>query len=431
MKDILLFDRIKEKTHITGASDILLEGASAGFSAFSEYMSSGDHVFYAITDGIQYEVGSGQFIGQHVAGTTTLLRDAVRTSNSDNSKVSFAAGIKEVYATYPGAFAVISNPLDEPQATRESGVAYWSGPQTLDSTSEFVWNEASGRLGINTSQPSVALEIGGNNIDSEIKVSGITLGVSGVNFATVGVGFFSGRQKEPFIRNNLSENTSGILNLSGSVDQTISFNNQVAGTFLGVASGECPDGCVNAHPQFRTLQQADIPDLSGLYLTQDQHSENSSGNVAFVKRDKLLTYADTFRFDTTKSPNELIVSGIIRFPDADNSTITGGYIAGTGLELSQNRTFNMGGSGQLDRLETRFTDANNSQLVSNSGSYNNPYTENVIVNHSGFLTVPVFNQVSDVVSRIPAGNVGAIAFASGDSYIMIANGASWVSGQLI
>ena len=179
------------------------------------------------------------------------------------------------------------------------------------------------------------------------------------------------------------------------------------------------------------MQLADIPDLSGLYLTQDQHSEVSSGNMAFVKSDKLIAYADTLKFDTTKSPNELVVSGVIKFPDADNSTITGGYIAGTGLELSQNRTFNMAGSGQLDRLETRFTNGTVPQLVSNSGSYNNPITENVVVNQSGFLTVPVFYLVSDVVSRIPAGNVGAIAFASGDSYIMIANGTNWVSGQLI
>ena len=38
---------------------------------------------------------------------------------------------------------------------------------------------------------------------------------------------------------------------------------------------------------------------------------------------------------------------------------------------------------------------------------------------------------SDVVSEIPASNAGAIAFASVDSYIMIANGTSWVSGQLV
>ena len=43
----------------------------------------------------------------------------------------------------------------------------------------------------------------------------------------------------------------------------------------------------------------------------------------------------------------------------------------------------------------------------------------------------MYNLVSDVVSEIPASNAGAIAFASVDSYIMIANGTSWVSGQLV
>ena len=50
MKDILLFDRVKELTHITGTSDILLEGAADGFSAFADYYSVNDAVFYAITD---------------------------------------------------------------------------------------------------------------------------------------------------------------------------------------------------------------------------------------------------------------------------------------------------------------------------------------------------------------------------------------------
>ncbi len=54
MKDTLLFDRVKELTHITGTSDILLEGAANGFSAFSAYSSVNGSFFYAITDGLKY-----------------------------------------------------------------------------------------------------------------------------------------------------------------------------------------------------------------------------------------------------------------------------------------------------------------------------------------------------------------------------------------
>jgi hypothetical protein len=78
MKDILLFDRVKELTHITGTSDILLEGAANGFSAFADYYSVNDAVFYAITDGVQYEVGSGEYLGVITPNTTTLTRNSLR-----------------------------------------------------------------------------------------------------------------------------------------------------------------------------------------------------------------------------------------------------------------------------------------------------------------------------------------------------------------
>jgi len=69
-------------------------------------------------------------------------------------------------------------------------------------------------------------------------------------------------------------------------------------------------------------------------------------------------------------------------------------------------------------------------LVSDSGV--GGYTDNTIVNNNGLLVVPTYDTVADIsgVDGISAANVGAIAFASGDSYIMIANGISWVSGQL-
>lgn len=384
MKDILLYDRIKEITHITGTSDIILEGAAAGFSAFLDYIPLSGDSFYAITDGSKYEVGSGTLYQD--GSNIKLTRNSVRSSESDNSKVTFVNnGVKEVYATYPGAFGVVSNPLDTPQVSRESGIAYWAGAQTLDSDGEFVWNETDGRLGINVSNPISSVHIGGDNVSSELRVSGITLGASGVDFVEVGVGYSTGRQREPFFRNSLSEYASGVLELSGSVDQVISFKQQTAGTFLGVTSGVCPAECGDNDPIFRTLEVDDIPNLSGLYVTQDQHADKALGNVAFYKENKHITYSDSLRLDTSTNPDEFHVSGTIKFKN---------------------------------------------MLVSDSGV--GGYTDNTIVNNNGLLVVPTYDTVADIsgVDGISAANVGAIAFASGDSYIMIANGISWVSGQL-
>ena len=383
MKDILLYDRIKEITHITGTSDIILEGAAAGFSAFLDYIPLSGDSFYAITDGSKYEVGSGTLYQD--GSNIKLTRNSVRSSESDNSKVSFINnGVKEVYATYPGAFGVVSNPLDAPQVSRESGIAYWTGAQTLDSDGEFVWNETDGRLGINTSNPISSVHIGGDNQSSELRVSGITLGASGIDFVEVGVGYSTGRQREPFFRNRLSEMASGILELSGVVKEEIHFKHQTAGTFLGVTSGVCPAECGDNHPVFRTLEVDDIPNLSGLYITQDQNADKALGNIAFYKEDKHITYSDSLRLDTSTTPDEFHVSGTIKFTD---------------------------------------------QLIADSGI--GGASDNTIVNNNGLLVIPTYDTVADVSSAISAANVGAIAFASGDSYIMIANGLSWVSGQLI
>ena len=382
MKDILLYDRIKETTRITGTSDIILDGAVGGFSAFLDYIPLSGDSFYAITDGSKYEVGSGTLY--QVGSDVKLSRNSVRSSESDNSKVNFPNnGLKEVYATYPGAFGVISNPLDTPQVSRESGIAYWSGAQTLDSDSQFIWDKTNGRVGINTDSPISSLHIGGDNQNSELRVSGIVLGVSGIDFVEVGIGYSTGRQREPFLRNSLCENTSGILELSGDVDQVICFKSQTAGTFLGVPSGECPAGCGDSHPVFRTLDVEDIPNLSGLYVTQDEYADKAVGNIAFYKENKHITYSDSLKLDTSPLVDEFSVSGTIKFTD---------------------------------------------QLVANSG--NGEVNDNVVVNQNGLLVVPTYDTVAEVVAEISAANVGAIAFASGDSYIMIANGLSWVSGQL-
>lgn len=382
MKDILLYDRIKETTRITGTSDIILDGAVGGFSAFLDYIPLSGDSFYAITDGSKYEVGSGTLY--QVGSDVKLSRNSIRSSESDNSKVNFLNnGLKEVYATYPGAFGVVSNPLDAPQVSRESGIAYWSGAQTLDSDSQFVWDKINGRVGINTDSPISSLHIGGDNQNSELRVSGIVLGVSGIDFVEVGIGYSTGRQREPFLRNSLCENTSGILELSGDVDQVICFKSQTAGTFLGVPSGECPAGCGDSHPIFRTLDIEDIPNLSGLYVTQDEYADKAVGNIAFYKENKHITYSDSLKLDTTPLVDEFSVSGTIKFTD---------------------------------------------QLVANSG--NGEVNDNVVVNQNGLLVVPTYDTVAEVVAEISAANVGAIAFASGDSYIMIANGLSWVSGQL-
>ena len=100
---IILSERIKELSHSVGTGSLTLDGAATGFSAFGDYYSNNDAVYYAITDGTDWETGSGQY----VSGSNSITRTALKSTNSDNL-VSFNAGLKEVYVTYPGQFSVFS-----------------------------------------------------------------------------------------------------------------------------------------------------------------------------------------------------------------------------------------------------------------------------------------------------------------------------------
>ena len=58
---VILSDRIKELSHTKGQGAFVLDGELAGFSPFGDYYQYGDVVYYAATDGTNYEVGSGEY----------------------------------------------------------------------------------------------------------------------------------------------------------------------------------------------------------------------------------------------------------------------------------------------------------------------------------------------------------------------------------
>ena len=243
---INLYDRVKELTYTEGTNDFTLSGPPNGFSSFSSVYTSGDRLFYAVTDGVDYEVGSGTY-------HTGIVRHPLRSSNSDN-KVSFSAGIKEIYSTYPATHAILSGSgLDDLNVAQDSGVAIWGSAHTLDYNSNFIWDRSNNRLGINTSTPQYAIDVGGSEFESSIRSSGIIVGTSGVLFP-------SGSQTDPFKKNLLGDsNIEAVIELSGVVNQYFWLKQQNEGTvFAGPPSG-CGD-CTD-YPNFRALAKDDYPFL--------------------------------------------------------------------------------------------------------------------------------------------------------------------------
>jgi hypothetical protein len=97
-------DRVKETTTTTGQGTITLAGAVTGFQSFAA-IGNGNTCYYTIAgqSGSEWEVG----IGTYTASGTTLSRDTVLASSAGGTtKVTFSAGTKDVFVTYPAAMAV-------------------------------------------------------------------------------------------------------------------------------------------------------------------------------------------------------------------------------------------------------------------------------------------------------------------------------------
>jgi len=77
-------------------------GAATGFQSFSA-IGNANNTYYCIAGqtGSEWEVG----IGTYTSSGTTLSRDTVLASSSGGSKVSFSAGTKDVFVTYPASYA--------------------------------------------------------------------------------------------------------------------------------------------------------------------------------------------------------------------------------------------------------------------------------------------------------------------------------------
>jgi hypothetical protein len=103
---LVLKDRVKETTTSTGTGTITLAGAVSGFQSFS-VVGNANTTYYAIVGQgtTEWEVG----IGTYTSAGTTLSRTTVLESSNSGSLVTFSAGTKDVFVTYPAEYAVVSS----------------------------------------------------------------------------------------------------------------------------------------------------------------------------------------------------------------------------------------------------------------------------------------------------------------------------------
>lgn len=106
---LVVKDRVRVTTASTGTGTITLGAAVNAFQDFS-VIGDGNTTYYAIVDSTagDWEVG----IGTYTASGTTLSRDTILESSSGGTAVSFVAGIKDVFVTYPAEKAVYFDAAD-------------------------------------------------------------------------------------------------------------------------------------------------------------------------------------------------------------------------------------------------------------------------------------------------------------------------------
>lgn len=95
---LVLANRVRETTTTTGTGTVTLAGAVTGYQSFS-VIGNANTTFYAIAGQgtSEWEVG----IGTYTLSGTTLARTTILASSNAGSAVSFSAGTKDVFVTYP------------------------------------------------------------------------------------------------------------------------------------------------------------------------------------------------------------------------------------------------------------------------------------------------------------------------------------------
>ena len=95
---LIIADRVKETTSVTGTGPATLLGAVTGFQSFS-VVGNTNVTYYCIADqtGPNWEVG----IGTYSTTGPTLTRTTILSSSNAGAAVTFTSGTKDIFVTYP------------------------------------------------------------------------------------------------------------------------------------------------------------------------------------------------------------------------------------------------------------------------------------------------------------------------------------------
>lgn len=146
---LIVKDRVQETSTTTGTGTFTLAGAASGFQTFSSAIGNGNTTYYAIVGGTEWEVGLGT-VGAGTLARTTLI------ASSTGSAVSFSAGDKNVFVTYPADQSIYYNATNKVAVT---GGAIWENTNTIASNYTITSNTNAMSVGAITVNSGVTVTV--------------------------------------------------------------------------------------------------------------------------------------------------------------------------------------------------------------------------------------------------------------------------------
>ncbi len=172
---LVLKDRVKETTTTTSTGTYTLGGAQVGYQAFS-VVGDGNTTYYTVTDGTNWEVG----VGTYTLSGTTLSRDTILASSNSGNAVSWSAGSKDVFLTYPAERSVYIDGSDIVPATTASYSGNVTTIQLRNSSTPSAVPTAlslsAGELVVNTADGKLYFKDSGGTVQTLAQINQVTTG---------------------------------------------------------------------------------------------------------------------------------------------------------------------------------------------------------------------------------------------------------------
>ena len=218
---LVLADRVRQTTTATGTGTIALDGTVEGFQTFAA-IGNNNTTYYTIAGGTQWEVGIGTYYGGTLARTTII-------SSSTGSTIDFAAGVKDVFVTYPAEKSVnqdANNRVLIPYTAGTTNVGSLNvGDATVHTDSGviagftaseplYLYTSLQNTSASNTSYASYAVNDGGHTAYGE-------LGINNANYSYAAAGYPNNGFSTPLA--SFVESFGGPLVLGSWDSQKISF----------------------------------------------------------------------------------------------------------------------------------------------------------------------------------------------------------------